>query len=177
MDRPAAQDSMIALPAFFRRRPLWTRARWSFASADRVRIAEEVGNVQEVDVQRVARDPLPAVQQPAQLRERRGDPETERVLEGVAGAHLVGDGADTADPGGDVRGLGVRAAAEERLEEPWRLEDAQLGLLHLRRRGPDAQRSLSLHAGEVVDGELSWLRFPRRRVGGVRGGRKAARWR
>ena len=39
---------------------------------DRALVAEEVGRVQHVDVQRVALDPLAAIQQPAQLAHRSG---------------------------------------------------------------------------------------------------------
>ena len=43
----------------------------------------------------------------------------------AAGAHLVGDRADPADAGGDVGGLGVAPAPQQRLEEARRLEDVE----------------------------------------------------
>ena len=76
----------------------------------------------------------------------------QRVLDRVHGAHLVGDRADAADARGDVGRLGEGAAAQERLEEARRLEDAaactsrDLAALEL-----DVQRALALDAREVVD--------------------------
>ena len=65
--------------------------------------------MQQVDVQRVTVDPLPAVQQPAQRRQLRVDRHPARVFDRIAGADLVGDRADAADPRGDVGRLGVGA--------------------------------------------------------------------
>ena len=72
-------------------------------------VAEEIGRMEQVDVQRVALDPLAAVDEATEVSERavHGDP-AER-LDGVGGAHLVGDGADATDSSGDVQGFGERA--------------------------------------------------------------------
>ena len=75
------------------------------------------------------------------------------VLDRRARAHLVGDRADAADPGGDVRRLGVGAAAQERLEEAGRLVDIEPGLHHLVTAGPDVQGALALHPGQFGDGQ------------------------
>ena len=64
-------------------------------------------------------------------------PRRRGVLHRVHGAHLVGDRADAADARGDVGRLGERAAAQERLEEARRLEDAQLDVA---RRAPSWSR-------------------------------------
>ena len=72
---------------------------------DGVRIAEKIRRVQHVDVQRVALDPLAAVDQAAQGAQLAIHLDAERVLHGVDRAHLVGDGADAADARGDVRQL------------------------------------------------------------------------
>ena len=67
------------------------------------------------------------------------------------GAHLVGDRADAADAGGDVRRFRVGTPAQECLEEPRRLEDAKLRVAHLAVADDDGQRALALDAREVVD--------------------------
>ncbi len=112
--------------------------------------------MQEVDVESVALDPFPAVEEPPELSEGAVDPDPEGPLEGVARAHLVGDGADPADPRGDVGGLGVVAPPQERLEEPGRLEDPQLDLLDRPVADADAQRALPLDSREVVHGDRSF---------------------
>ncbi len=122
--------------------------------------AEEVRGVQQVDVQDLALDPLAAVQQPPQRGDLPGHRDAAGVLEGPAGAHLVRDRADAAHPGGDVGRLGVRAAAQERLEEPRRLVDAQLGSGDRAVIDRQVQRSLPLDPGERAD-----MQHPRTTVG------------
>ncbi len=86
--------------------------------------------MEHVDVQGVALDPLAAVDEAAQVANRPlVDRDPAGVLHRPHRAHLVGDGADPADPGGDVRRLGECAPAQQRLEEPRRLVDAQLDVL------------------------------------------------
>ena len=95
---------------------------------DGAREPEEVGRVEEVHVQGVALDPLPAVQKAAQRADLRVDLDAEQVLEGVDRGQLVGDGADPADPGDDVDDLVGRPADDQPLEEARRLEDPELSL-------------------------------------------------
>src|SRR3990170_4175106 len=92
-------------------------------------VTEEVGRMQQVDVERVALDPLAAIDQPAERAQRPVDRYPERVLHRVDGAHLIGDRADAADARGDVGRFGEGAAAQERLEEAWRLENAEVCFL------------------------------------------------
>jgi len=92
--------------------------------------------MEQEDVQRVALDPLAAVEETTQVIDRLVHRNPERVLHRVAGAQLVGDRADPADAGGDVRRLHERAPAQERLEEARRLVDAQLQSRHVRRDFP-----------------------------------------
>ena len=114
-------------------------------------VTEEVRRVQQVDVQGVALDPLAAVDEPAQVQDRRGDNGTAGVLDGLARAHLVGDRADPADPRGDVRRLGVPAPAQQRLEEPRRLVDVEPGLGDLAVADDDLQAALALDPGQRLD--------------------------
>ena len=71
-------------------------------------------------------------------------------------AHLVGDRADAADARGDVGRLAVGAAAQERLEEARRLEDAELGRVRPCRRESTIERAFALDAREVVDLDASY---------------------
>ncbi len=127
---------------------------------DRAVHAEEVRGVQQMDVQDLALDPLAAVQQPPQRRQLSADRHAAGVFEGPAGAHLVRDRADAAHSRGDVGRLGVRAAAQERLEEPRRFVDAQLGAADRTAVDRQAQRSLPLDPGEGAD-----VQHPRAAVG------------
>ena len=77
-------------------------------------------------MERVALDPLAAVEEAAEVAERAVDRDAERVLDRRAGAHLVRDRADPADPGGDVGRFGVVPAPKEPLEEAWWLVDVEL---------------------------------------------------
>lgn len=118
---------------------------------DAAAVAEKVGGVQQVDMQGVALDPFPAVQQPAQVGDRAFDGDAAGVLEGQARAHLVGDGANAADPGGDVRRLGVGSAAQERLEETGRLVDVQAGLFDTVAASPQVQGAFTFDPGQFLD--------------------------
>jgi hypothetical protein len=130
---------------------------------DSARIAEEVGRVEHEDVERVALDPLAAVEEPAERADLRADVDTAGVLHRIHARCLVGDRADPTDPGGDVGGLGEVAAAQERLEETRRLVDAQLDVDRLAVADLDQHRALTLDAGEVVGAERLGLRPSHRR--------------
>ena len=114
-------------------------------------VAEEIRRVQHVHVQHVAFDPLAAIQQPAQRADLRRDGDAERVLHRVHRAHLVGDRADAADAGGDVRHFHAGTAAQEGLEEPRRFEDAQLGVAQLAVLDHQAQRALAFDPRQHID--------------------------
>ena len=120
---------------------------------DRALVPEEVGGVQQVHVQGVALDPLAEVDQPPERRDRSVDRHPARVLDRSAGAHLVRDRADPADPRGDVRRLGVTPSPEERLEEPGRLVDVQPSLHHLAVADVDLEAALAFYAGEAGDAD------------------------
>ena len=108
---------------------------------------EEVGQVQQEHVQNVAFDPFAAIQHVAQHADRRVDlvEHAHRLLQGVAGAHLVGDRTDAADAGGDVGHFLEVAAAQKGLEEPGRLVDLQLQFLHLTVAHGQVERPFAFH--------------------------------
>ena len=120
---------------------------------DRSRVAEEVWSVQHVDVQRVARDPLPAVQQPAQRGNRLAGLHPADSLDCQVCAGLVGDRADTADPGGDVRGFSVGPPAQEGFEESGWLVDIEPDLLDQVVDHSHVQGALALHTRQAGRGQ------------------------
>jgi hypothetical protein len=117
---------------------------------DRALVAEEVGRVEHVDVQRVALDPLAAVEETPQRLELTTDLDAADLLHRMTGAHLVRDRADAADPRGDVRRLREAAAAQEGLEEARRLVDVEFDVGDATVLDHDPHGALALHAGEVV---------------------------
>ena len=154
MDGPAAHELQDCVAGLLQLQAALDDVAVVAGEGDRVGVAEEVGGVQQVDVQGVAGDPFPAVQQPAQVSQRRVEHGAAGLLDGVTCAGLVGDRADPADAGGDIRRFGVGAAAQERFEEPRRLVDVQLGPLHLAVADRDPQRALAFDPGQPGDGEL-----------------------
>ncbi len=124
VDGPSPDQGHEGVACLLQQQPTLDDGAMVGGHLDRPGIAQEVGCVQQVDVQRVALDPLAAVQQPAQQPYLLGNRYTTSVLDRQARAHLVGDRADPTDAGRDVRRLGPGPAAQERLEEPRGFEDA-----------------------------------------------------
>ena len=123
---------------------------------DRVGAAEEVGCVEKVYVESVALDPFAAVEQAAQGGDPLVDGDTEGVLHGRAGTHLVGHGADATDPRRYVRGLGEVPPHQERLEETGRFEDLEshVGDGAVVHRDPQGSLSLDPRYSLDTDGAL-----------------------
>ncbi len=142
---------------------------------DRRVVAEEVRRVQEVDVQRVALDPLAAVEEPAQRLDPRRHLDAADLLHRQARAHLVGDRADAADPGGHVGRLGERAPAQQALEEARRLVDPQLHVLDRAVVERHEHAALALDPRQVVGADLARSRRGRLRHGGPPGSSSGAR--
>ena len=117
---------------------------------DAALIAQEVGQVEQVDVERVALDPLAAVEQPAERARHRIDAHPEQVLERVDRAHLVGHRTDAADARHHVDDLVGRAANDERLEVARGLEDPQARLHNLAVPDPQAQGAFALDARQLT---------------------------
>jgi hypothetical protein len=90
-------------------------------------IAEEVRGVKHVHVEAVALDPLAAIEQAPQIANwPLADGHAAGILHRPDRAHLVGHGADAADPRGEIGSFAEGAPAQERLEEARRLVDAEL---------------------------------------------------
>ena len=117
---------------------------------DRALVAEKVRRVEHEDVQRMALDPLAAVEEATQRAQLASDLDAARLLHRLHGAHLVRDRADAADAGGDVRRLRERAAAKEGLEEARRLVDVELDLVDPAVLDLDEHRALAFDARQVV---------------------------
>ncbi len=154
VDRPAAQrrDQLVADP--LDREALLDDLAVVGGHGERGRVAEEVRGMEQVHVERVALDPLAAVQEPPEGADRRVDRDPVQVLEGVDRRHLVRDRADAADAGDDVDDLVAGAPDDQPLEVARRLEDLQPGLDDLAAADPEAQRAFALDPGDVADLEL-----------------------
>ncbi len=101
-----------------------------------------------MDVKGVALDPLTAVEEVAELSQRTVDADTHRGLDRCAGTHLIRNGADPADAGGDVRGFGEVASPQEALEEARWLVDVQLHIDQLAVADVDPHRSFAFDPGQ-----------------------------
>jgi hypothetical protein len=151
MDRAPAGDredlvaDLLQAQSAFDDRPVELR------ELDGARQAEEVRGVEQVNVERVALDPLPAIQQPAQRAHLRIDVDAEQVLEGVDRGQLVGDRADAADAGDDVDDFVGRPPDHDPFEEARRLEDPQPCLDDLAVAHAQVEATLTLDSGELVD--------------------------
>ena len=133
----------MALPAFFTRSAAAAPARGArLASAIDVGHAEEVGRVEHHHVEHVALDPLAAVEEPPQrraARRRRATPSASSIAWHALIWYATGQMPQMRAV---MSGASVRvAAAEQRLEEARRLEDAEL-----RRRRPRRRRARRVSA-------------------------------
>ena len=111
MDRPAADQFHDRVPGLLQLQPPRDQpgAAAVPGEVERAGVAEEVGRVQQVDVQRVAFDPLAAVEQTPQIGYR--PPETSIPQAASIARHALiwyADRADPADARGDVRRLVCR---------------------------------------------------------------------
>ena len=128
VDRPAADDRQDVVADPLEPQALLDDRAIDLRELDGRGQPQEVRRMQQVDVERVALDPLAAVQEPAERADRRVDDHAEGRLERVDGRELVRDRADAADPGDDVDDLVGRPADHQPLEVPRRLEDPEPGL-------------------------------------------------
>ena len=117
----------------------------------RILAAEEIGGMEHVDVQRVTLHPFTAIEEATQVGDSAPDTDPQGILHRGAGAHLVRHRADAADAGGEVRCFGRTTSPQKGLEEPGRLEDLQLHVLHTPVANLDAQRPLALDARQSFD--------------------------
>jgi hypothetical protein len=175
MDLPSAEQRQDLVAGLLQPQPTLHLTRMLARHRNGPVVSEEVGRVQHVHVQRVALDPLAAVEEPAKQPDRLGDLDAAGVFDRVDRARLIRDWADAADARRDVRRLAKRTAAEESLEEARRLEDPQLDVLDLAVDQPHRHCPLALDAREVVGldraacrGQLSLRNFSTLKVASAR---------
>ncbi len=112
--------------SFFMRRARRTTSGAVLASGTTLADAEQIGRHQHVGVKDMAVEHLAVKVELAQQHGLFGGLDAERLLGGAQRGGGVPDGANAADARGDVRRLGVRAAAEHGLEETRRLGNLQV---------------------------------------------------
>src|SRR5215212_7673209 len=122
MDRPPSNQLHELVAGLLEREPGFDRGPMIAGELEAARIAEEVRKVQQVDVQRMAFDPLAAVEEAAESANRWIDLDPQAMLERMDGGHLVGNRADPADPGNDVDDLVRRPPDHQAFEVTRRLE-------------------------------------------------------
>ena len=159
VDRPATDQLDELVAGLLEGQPRFDGGPVILGELERAGVAEEVGQVEQVDVERVALDPLAAVEQAAERADGGVDLDPETVLEGMDRGHLVGDRADPADAGDDVDDLVRRPPDDEALEVARRLEDLEVGFLDHAVVDAQPERSLALDPGQSgdVDGEVAVL--------------------
>ena len=148
MHRAAAEERDEVVSEPLQGEPAAHRLRLAARELDDALAAVEVGRGEEVDVEAVALDPLAAVERAPHAPHPGPGRAAEQGLEGVHGAHLVGDRADAADARHQVRHLLEGASLQEALEEARRLVDAQPQRADAPRRDLDLEGALALDARE-----------------------------
>jgi hypothetical protein len=103
--------------------------------------------MQHVNMERVTLDPLATVDEPTQSPELAVNLYAERVFDRVYGAHLIGDGTDSADASDNVGDFGEVPAAEKGFEKARRLVDLQLYILNLIALEFDVESAFALDSG------------------------------
>jgi hypothetical protein len=102
--------------------------------------------MQHVNVQGMALNPLPAVEQSPEPADLRIKLNLKQLFKGVNRTHLIGDRTDATDAGHNIGDLGVVAPLQERLEETGRLEYFELNPANLIAIQFNIQSSLTLNA-------------------------------
>src|ERR1019366_10301389 len=125
-------------------------ARVALGQLNRIRATEEVRSVQQVHVQRMTLDPLPAIEKTPQRGDPIADDDAARVFHRGAGRHLVRDRADAANPRRDGGGLAKPATHEHRLEVAGRFENVERHIGHFFVTHPHAKRAFPLDARDAL---------------------------
>ena len=88
-----------------------------------------------------------------------GDRAAQGLFKRMAGTHLVGDRADAADAGGDVRDLPEIAATQKASKKRGGSKISRCAVGHLVLVDGQAQHALALNAGQRVDSDRSRVRL------------------
>ena len=151
MDSAAAQYGQQLIAVLFQpQAPLHRRAVVG-RHLEAALVPQEIGSMQQMNVQTVALDPFATVEQPAELADLGRHNNPQGGLDGMHGGHLVRDRADAADAGGDIGGFENRTSAKQRLEQSRRFEDPQFHPLQFPPASVDVQRPFSLDAGQHLN--------------------------
>src|SRR5208283_4563332 len=151
MDFAATNDGHDLVADFLQAQPALHGVRMILGHLDDVFIAKKIRGMKHVDVQRMAFNPLAAIEQPAQLANGAFDVDAESLLSGVTGAHLIGNGADAANARGDIGSFAEFAAPEKSFKEARRFEDVELHFHDALIAHPDEQAALTLDACKDID--------------------------
>ena len=163
MDFSTAEHPYQLIAGLFQGQAVANGVRMAARHRNPVGKAKEARRMQHHHVQGMTLDPFAAIDQSTQGPQLPIDPDAEGVFDRVDGAHLVGDRANAADTRDEIRRFRVAAAAQQRLEETWRLKDPQLRRSDAAVADLQVERALALDAGEIIDPDRfsrHALRFP-----------------
>src|SRR6516164_2356017 len=151
MDLAPAKQAQEVVAGLLERQRALHRFAMIARHRNRVRIAEEVWRMQHHNVQRMALDPFATIEQAAQRADRFVHLDAKCILDGMHAAHLICDRADPADASDDIEHLAEAASAQQRLEEAWRLEDAEANPVDCAVAYMKFERALPFDTRNVVD--------------------------
>jgi hypothetical protein len=153
VDRPTAKrlHDRVARPP--EQKATFDKASMIASHLDRTGVTQEVWRMQHINVQSVTRDPLSAVQLPAQIGKGAFHCGSAGGLDREVRARLIGDWAYPAHSGRNVGRFGIRPPPQERLEETRRLVDFEPDILDPLAGNAHAQRTLTFDAGKADRGK------------------------
>lgn len=160
VDRPTAEDFEDPIAELLEFQASLDLVREYLGQFDPAMAIEEIGGMEQVDVQHMAFDPFGAVDQTPQRSDGFRDSNAQDRLEGLNGRDLLSDRADATDARSDIGDILDRSASQEGFEEPWGLVDIQFDLLDPRAAQADAQGTFSLDASQ--DRDTDGTRFAHR---------------
>jgi len=149
MDRPAPDGLDDHVAHALEVETTLHRAGVALGQLDRVGAAEEVRGVQQVHVQRVALDPLAAVEKTPERADPFAHVDAAGVLHRQTSRHLIGDRTDATDSRGDVGRLAEVTTPEQRFEVARRFKDLEGDVGDESVVHAHAQRALALDARET----------------------------
>src|SRR5579863_7460509 len=146
-----SQKGNDSVPCLFHLETALDNIRIILRQTYNIGIAQKVGGMEHIDMQRVAFNPLAAVEQSAQGAKLPVNHHAKGVFHRVYRAHLIRDRADSADTSGDIWSLAELTPAHKCLKETWRFDDFQFDIHNFFTAHFHVERTLTLNTGKIVN--------------------------